>query len=258
MRPEYNYSLGWFSTGRDKAACELLRAARQAMEDGFIPANIRFVFVDREYGEAPESDSFLRLVEGLGIPSVTLSSRRFDPELRKRDLGEWRRRFDASVMSKLATYSEVDAIVLAGYMLIVSPDLCQKYQLVNLHPALPGGPVGTWQQVIDRLIQQRAAESGIQIHKVTPDLDRGPALSFCSFAIPEAESEEALKQLIRLCQTQREIPLLLLTLRAIATGNMRTHGDTLVDRDGKRVSAVDFTNEVEAMLSKLENQSGGP
>ncbi|MFC1935504.1 phosphoribosylglycinamide formyltransferase [Chloroflexota bacterium] len=227
------------------------------MEDGIISADIEFVFVDREYGEASASDGFLRLVEELGIPAVTLSSRRFEPELRKRDLDKWRRRFDASVMSKLAMYEKVDTIVLAGYMLIVSPDLCQKYQLVNLHPALPGGPIGTWQQVIDYLVQQRATESGIQIHKVTPELDRGPALSFCRFAVPGAENEEVLKQLIRQCQTQREVPLLLLTLRAIANRNIRTYGDRLVNRDGKQVSAIDLTDKVEAMLSKPDNQSAG-
>ena len=67
--------IGWLSTGRDQAACNLLSdiVARAQQDD--IPLDIGAVFCDRERGEAPESDRFLDLVERLGFPLVTLSSR---------------------------------------------------------------------------------------------------------------------------------------------------------------------------------------
>ena len=34
----------------------------------------------------------------------------------------------------------VELLVLAGYMLITGPDLCARFAMLNLHPALPGGP----------------------------------------------------------------------------------------------------------------------
>jgi phosphoribosylglycinamide formyltransferase-1 len=46
--------------------------------------------------------------------------------------------------------------------------------MINLHPAAPGGPTGTWQEVIWQLIEGRAVETGVMMHLVTPELDRGP------------------------------------------------------------------------------------
>ncbi len=50
----------------------------------------------------------------------------------------------------------LDVLVLAGYMLIVSPAMCARYAMLNLHPALPGGPTGTWQEVIWALLERQA------------------------------------------------------------------------------------------------------
>ncbi|GAI36183.1 unnamed protein product, partial [marine sediment metagenome] len=57
------YQLGWFSTGRDKAARDLLQAVNSSIRLGEIKAKIAFVFCNREPGESPESDLFLKLVE---------------------------------------------------------------------------------------------------------------------------------------------------------------------------------------------------
>ncbi len=252
MRKGYDYSFGWFSTGRDKAACDLLRAAKEATDSGFVPAKIEYVFANREFGEAPESDSFLRLASELGIPQLTLSSRRFEPDLWKRDRLAWRHRFDQQIMERLADY-KVDTVVLAGYMLIASPGLCRSYPMLNLHPALPGGPVGSWEQVVDALIEQHATETGIQVHRVTPDLDQGPALAFCRFLIPACPDKERLRKLIRNLQVTREIPLLILALRALALGDARIYKDTLVDINGNPVSPLDLTQEVERMLKRPES-----
>ncbi len=58
------YQLGWFSTGRDKAARDLLQAANSSIRLDKIRAKIAFVFCNREPGESQESDLFLKLVEG--------------------------------------------------------------------------------------------------------------------------------------------------------------------------------------------------
>jgi phosphoribosylglycinamide formyltransferase-1 len=42
------YRIGWFSTGRDKAARDLLTAVVNAIDGGEIEAEIRFVFCSRE------------------------------------------------------------------------------------------------------------------------------------------------------------------------------------------------------------------
>ena len=57
------YQLGWFSTGRDKAARDLLEVVHTSIKQGEIKAEIAFVFSSREPGESEESDLFLKLVE---------------------------------------------------------------------------------------------------------------------------------------------------------------------------------------------------
>ena len=68
-------------------------------------------------------------------------------------------------------------------MLIVSPDLCRDFPMINLHPAAPNGPDGTWQDVIWQLIEQRATHSGVKIHLVTEELDQGPTIAYCRYPI---------------------------------------------------------------------------
>ena len=62
--------IGWFSTGRDEAARDLLTTVVDKIRDGTIDGEIAFVFCNRERGEAAESDRFLDLVESYGFPTA--------------------------------------------------------------------------------------------------------------------------------------------------------------------------------------------
>ena len=55
-------NIGWFSTGRDEAARQLLQAVQESIQAGEIEGKINFVFSNRERGEARESDLFFDLV----------------------------------------------------------------------------------------------------------------------------------------------------------------------------------------------------
>lgn len=253
--------IGWFSTGRDEAARRLLEEALRAISQGFLPVQLVYCFVNRERGEDPETDKFLDLCEAHGLRLLSLSSRQFLPSLRKRDPEEWRRLYHWEVL-RLVAPMDVDLGVLAGYMLIVSPEFSRAIPLVNLHPALPGGPTGPWEEVLWELIGQRAERTGAMIHLVTEELDRGPVVSF--FEIPlrgkafdplweaiggksygevrSSEEGERLFRLIRQEEERREVPLLLLTLKALAEGRVRI-------REGKVLPApLDLSLEVEAFL----------
>ena len=139
-------SIGWFSTGRGEGSRGLLDFVQRRLLETGTDAEIDFVFSNRERGEAEGSDRFFNLVEGYGIPLITHSSSTF----RKTAGGPFsahRDEFDQQVMDKLAD-RDVDICVLAGYMLIVGGKMCREYPLLNLHPALPDGPIGTWQEFI--------------------------------------------------------------------------------------------------------------
>ena len=227
--------IGWFSTGRGEGSRGLLRFVHDRLDD--IDARIDFVFSNRAHGEAEGSDDFFRLVRDFDLPLITHSS----AEFRRRKGGRFadhRAEFDGEVRELIGDFRP-DVCVLAGYMLIASGELCRAYHLLNLHPALPDGPIGTWQEVVWQLIEQRADRTGAMTHLATEEVDRGPVVSFVTVPLdaPELEphwqglgdgevsgimenqgEEFELFRLIRSMQYSREPYLLLETLRAISRG----------------------------------------
>jgi len=273
------YTFGWFSTGRDEAARQLLTEAWRNIEDGIIPARLGFVFCDREAGEDPESDRFIQLVRDLKIPLFSVSSRRFDPTLRRKERESWRRAFHDRVMEILRG-EEVPTVVLAGYMLIVSPEMCDRLTMINLHPAEPGGPKGTWQEVIWELIARGAERTGVMMHLVTEALDEGPPITYCTFPlkgehfdplwvqmgaklgfmplgeiIQEEGEKNPLFREIRKQGVMREIPLLLMTMKALAETKVRIGGGKILDQKGREIGSFCLNEEVDQYLSRLQHRT---
>lgn len=269
------FTFGWFSSGRGQGSIDLLRLTQEKIREGFIPGQIAFVFCDREPHETPAAARFHELVTSLGLPWLSLSSRELREQLRQRrpEVEQQRQEYDRRVLELLAPYP-VEVIVLAGYMLVLSPVLCQRYLCLNLHPALPQGPVGTWRQVIWQLMETEALETGAMLHLATPELDKGPPVAYCRFAlrgpdwdplwlaygqkrrrlslteIKEQEGEqEPLFARIRLEGRRREIPLILVTLRSLATGALHLTPAGAV-KDGRVVpGGWDLTPAVEEYLA---------
>jgi len=235
--------LGWFSTGRGEGSYGLLSAVLAAMDGGYLDGGIEFVFCNRDRGEGAGSDRFMELVESRGIPLVKLSSKQFRKDNGGRPWSELREEFDRAAIESLTPYSP-ELSVNAGYMLI-APLLCRVHTMINLHPALPTGPVGMWRTVIWDLIGMQARETGAMVHVVTEDVDGGPVLSYCRFPIHgpgfDALWEEArgrripelvespgeqlpLFQAIRQAGLLRERPLLVETLRTISEGRIGVAG----------------------------------
>jgi phosphoribosylglycinamide formyltransferase-1 len=61
--------LGWFSTGRDKAASNLLQTVNTAIKRGEIEAETSFVFSSRGGGESADPTGTLSLHITLPLPS---------------------------------------------------------------------------------------------------------------------------------------------------------------------------------------------
>ena len=252
-------NIGWFSTGRDEAARQLLQAVQDKIRSGDINGKISFVFSNREPGEATESDLFFELVRGYNIPLVCLSHRKFKTT-KEEDLGikkEWRIKYDRDVNKKIESFAP-DLCVLAGYMLIVSEELCQKYDMINLHPAPPGGPAGSWQEVIWALIQNRVETAGAMMHLVTPELDRGPVVSYCLFSIKgepfakywRKDDKNILFRLIRQHELAREFPLITLTLQSLSRGEVSIKSGIVIDAQGKLISGYNLSGKVDEEVKK--------
>lgn len=247
--------LGWFSTGRDRAAIDLFNVVREAIAEGTIDAAMAFVFMNRAPGEAPESDEFIRIVEKAGVPLITVSSAAFEPDKRARGMTdpavmeEWRLSFDREVIDALAGH-QADLIVLAGYMLIAGREMCEKFTMINLHPALPGGPKGTWQEVIREIMRNGEKETGAMMHLVTPELDRGPAISYFKFPVRGGFDD------IRKDGAERELPLILMTIRSFADGRLKVENGRVYG-DGREITGgYDLTDEVDAWLAESAGTRG--
>ncbi|MBW1992444.1 MAG: formyl transferase, partial [Deltaproteobacteria bacterium] len=173
------FTFGWFSSGRDQAAIDLFTTVLDRMESGFIPGKIAYVFCDRDFREGQASDEFLLTVQKRGIPLVTHSSRELRRIIREQpqQAEAAREAFDARVIELLKDF-QAQVVVLAGYMLIVSPLLCRTFLCLNLHPAVPGGPKGTWQEVMWQIMEQDLKEAGGMMHLATPELDAGPPVAY--------------------------------------------------------------------------------
>ena len=254
-------NIGWFSTGRDEAARQLLQAVQDKSHRGDIDGKISFVFSNREPDEAKESDLFFELVRSYNIPLVCLSHKKFKTAKEEEDLDikkEWRIKYDREVNKKIEPFAP-NLCVLAGYMLIVSAELCQKYDMINLHPAPPGGPTGSWQEVIWTLIQNKADTAGAMIHLATPELDRGPVISYCLFSIKGApfteywrrDDKDMLFRLIRQHELAREFPLIILTLQALSRGEVSIKDRIVIDAQGKLISGYNLSGRIDEEVKKI-------
>jgi folate-dependent phosphoribosylglycinamide formyltransferase PurN len=247
-------NIGWFSTGRDEAARQLLQAVEDKSYSGDINGKIGFVFSNRELGESKESDLFFKLVRSYNIPLICLSHQKFKTAGEEK---EWRIKYDREVHKKIEPFAP-DLCVLAGYMLIVSEELCQKYDMINLHPAPPGGPTGSWQEVIWAFIQNKAETAGAMMHLVTPELDRGPVISYCLFSIKgepfseywRRDDKKMLFRLIRQHELVREFPLITLTLQALSRGDVGIKDGTVIDARGKTISGYNLSGKVDEEVKK--------
>ena len=304
-------NIGWFSTGRDEAARQLLQVVQESINAGEIEGKINFVFSNRETGESEESDLFFELVRSYDIPLICFSHRKFKsrllpprgvyperdfsvaeptlsgkiPRFAQNDKGDegfpqddkkrraqghnditsvkegkdWRLKYDREVDKRIKSFSP-DVCVLAGYMLIIGKELCQKYNMINLHPAPPYGPVGSWQEVIWELIESKADKAGAMMHLVTPELDRGPIVSYCVFPIKgepfkpywQKDDKDMLFKLIRQHELAREFPLIISTLKAISLEKIGARDGKVIDIRGNIIQGYDLTEEIDqAVKSKI-------
>lgn len=236
------FRIGVATSGWDKVAWDLVKEISQNFQ-------IDFVFVSREEGETNFGDLMIRNVRAAGLPLITFSSLRFKPELRENDRETWRLEHDREVIKLLPS---ADLMVLLGYMWVLGKEMCQRYIIINLHPALPDGPKGNYREVIWQLIRERASQTGVMTHLVISELDRGPAIAVCRFPIrgsgfdplwqemarrlkKESLEEIAKKEgeenplfaMIRKEGVMREFPMVIWTIKALLEGQVLTNGYNL-------------------------------
>ena len=147
-----------------------LQAIINATNNGQIDGKICCVLSNKE-----EAFGLVRAKEA-NIPTIVIEHQNF----------ETREKFETAILESLKSY-QIDLIVLAGFMRILSPVLIKPYlgKLMNIHPSLlpkyPG--LNTHQKVIDN----QDTQHGVTIHFVDETLDGG---QICAQSIMKVESND--------------------------------------------------------------------
>jgi len=97
---------------------------------------------------------------------------------------------------------QVDWIVLAGYLRLVPGSLIDIYEgkIINLHPALLpnyGGKGMYGRNVHEAVIANQELESGITIHFVNREFDKGRIIAQFHCALDQSDTVESLESKIR-------------------------------------------------------------
>ncbi len=255
--------IGWITTGRGEGSRGFFETVQNEIVAHDLAAQIEFVFMNRDPGEAEGSDSFMRQVHDHDIPLATLSSRRYRREHGGGPFSKHRISFHREAVRLLAGF-QPDVCVLAGYMLFSGPELVDRWPTINLHPAAPWGPAGMWQDVIWQAIEEGATESGVRVHVATEVLDAGPLLTYCTYPIrgpgfdplwddvadrsleslKREGEEQPLFKSIRREGLKRERPLLLETIRALAEGSVIVRHGQVLDAEGSMIEPRCLNPEV--------------
>ena len=104
---------------------------------------------------------------------------------------------DGSALLDLLRKVRVDLVVLAGYLKRIPPAVVREYsgRIINIHPALLpafGGEGMYGARVHEAVIASGAEESGVTVHLVDDDYDRGPIVAQWRVPVESSDTAESL------------------------------------------------------------------
>ena len=109
-----------------------------------------------------------------------------------------------------------DLVVLAGYLKLVPPAVVARFRwrMINIHPALlpaHGGPGMYGRRVHEAVLASGAVESGVTVHYVDEQFDRGPIIAQARVPVLTGDTAETLAARV-LDAEHRLLPLVVLEL----------------------------------------------
>ncbi|OOV36351.1 phosphoribosylglycinamide formyltransferase [Candidatus Synechococcus spongiarum LMB bulk10D] len=147
--------LGVLASGHGSNFAALVQASRH----GALHAEVVGLVVN-----TPRCKALTR-AERLDVAATVMDHRRYNS----------REALDHALVDHFRTL-RVDVLVMAGWMRIVSPVLCQAYdkRLVNIHPSLL--PAFRGLNAMERALAAGVRITGCTAHLVVPEVDAGPIL----------------------------------------------------------------------------------
>jgi len=191
-------NLGFLASGNGSSA----RAIVAAIRAGGLAAEARLLVSNNRSAPA------LAFAAEAGVPTLCIATKA-DPQAADRKLAQ-----------AMADHG-VELIVLSGYLRQLGPETLARYagRVLNIHPGpLPafGGHGMYGQRVHEAVIAAGAPESGICIHLVDEEYDRGPVIARRSVPVAPGDTAEALQARV----TALEPEFFVETLRRVAQGEI--------------------------------------
>lgn len=127
---------------------------------------------------------------------------------------------DAEI-SRVLSDAGVELVILAGYMKKVGPKTIDRFagRILNIHPALlpKFGGVGMYgPRVHQAVLEAGERVTGVTIHLVDGEYDRGPVIAQCEVKVLEGDDAETLAARV----LEREHDFYVETLCRIASGEL--------------------------------------
>lgn len=152
-----------------------LQSIIDAIADGKLNAQIAVVLTDKPNVMA------LERAEKAGIKNICVDRKSFD---NKSD-------FETAMLRELKN-AEVDLVVLAGFMRILSPEFVHEYKerIMNIHPSLlPSFPGAHAHRDV---LAYGVKVSGCTVHFVDEGTDSGPIIMQAAVEVKDNDTEETL------------------------------------------------------------------
>lgn len=195
-----------------------LQAVIDAIEAGHVGARIVAVLSNKQDAHA------LERARKHGLTDLFLDAKPFAGRPDSREA------YDHLVLETLRRY-DVELVLLAGYMKIVTPVLVKAYEnrMMNIHPSLLPSFPGL--DVQKKAIEWGCKVAGCTVHFVTEGVDEGPIILQAAVPILDHDTPETLAARI-LVQEHNIYPR---AVQLFAEGRLRVEGRRVFIRDSKPV-----------------------
>jgi phosphoribosylglycinamide formyltransferase 1 len=124
-------------------------------------------------------------------------------------------------MSDWLEEHEIDLLVLAGFMEILSAEFIRRFEgrIVNVHPSLL--PAFRGIRAIEQALEYGVRVSGVTVHFVDEEVDSGPIILQRAFELPYSADLEAIEETVHAIEHE----LLPRAVRLLASGAVRIDPD---------------------------------
>lgn len=190
-----------------------LQALIDACEEGKIPAKISGVISSKK-------DAFaLERAKKAGIPSIVINKKYFGSS----------EEHDAAIIDAIESF-EGQAVVLAGYMSILGKNVVNKYNIINVHPALIPSFCGKGfygLRVHQAVLEYGVKLTGATIHFVDEGTDTGPIIMQKAVSVLADDTPEILQK--RVLEAEHDI--LVQSVALLCRGRLSRRNRTVIISD---------------------------